>query len=83
MRLHPLAPEVKCSACGGDLMFVRVRVHGDLYQCVSDPCMRQVMHYQRKDGKTCGYTAKASPGVRGILSHIAGCLTRSVMLEKS
>jgi hypothetical protein len=29
---------------------------GDLYQCVSDPCRRQVMHH-RKDSKTCGYAA--------------------------
>ena len=57
MRLHLLPPDVKCSACGGDLMFVRVRGYGDLYQCVSDPCRRQVMHYQRKESKICGYAA--------------------------
>jgi hypothetical protein len=64
MRFHPLAPEVKCSACGGDLMFVRVRMYGDLYQCVSDPCRRQVMHYKRKDSKTCGFAALSGPPQR-------------------
>jgi hypothetical protein len=66
MRFHPLPPQVKCSACGGDLMFVRVRVYGDLYQCVSDSCRRQVMHYQRKGSKTCGYAAHSRLGVFGV-----------------
>ena len=66
MRFHPLAPQVKCSACGGDLMFVRVRVYGDLYQCVSDPCRRQVMHYKRKDSKTCGYAPLSRLGVFSV-----------------
>ena len=65
MRFHPLAPQVKCSACGGDLMFVRVRVYGDLYQCVSDPCRRQVMHYRRQTTKTCGYAVLYKSGALG------------------
>ena len=32
MRLHPLAPEVKCPNCGAGLAFVRVRAQGDLYR---------------------------------------------------
>jgi hypothetical protein len=66
MRFHLLAPDVKCSACGGDLVFVRVRGYGDLYQCVSDPCRRQVMHYQRKDSKTCGYATLSRNGTFGV-----------------
>lgn len=66
MRYHPLASDLKCSACGADLKFVRVRGYGDLYQCVSDPCRRQVMHYQRKDSKTCGYAALSRNGTFGV-----------------
>jgi hypothetical protein len=62
MRFHPLAPEVKCPRCGGDLVFVRVRVFGDLYRC---KCMRQVMHYRNTDTKTCGYAALYRTGVFG------------------
>jgi ssDNA-binding Zn-finger/Zn-ribbon topoisomerase 1 len=56
MRFHPLGPGVKCPACGGDLVFVRVRLLADLYQCASDGrCKRQVLHYRNKDTQTCGY----------------------------
>jgi len=57
MRLHLLASEVKCPACGADLAFIRVRGYGDLYQCTSGPCKGRVMHYQRKESKICGYAA--------------------------
>jgi hypothetical protein len=58
MRFHPLALDVKCPACSADLTFVRVRGYGDLYQCASGgPCRGQVMHYQRKESKICGYAA--------------------------
>ena len=50
MRFHLLASDVKCPACGGDLMFVRVRGYGDLYQCASDPC-RRPGHALPKEGK--------------------------------
>jgi hypothetical protein len=54
MRLHPLAPNVKCPACGADLTFIRVRAgYGDLYQC--GQCKHQVMHYVSKVPNTCGY----------------------------
>jgi ssDNA-binding Zn-finger/Zn-ribbon topoisomerase 1 len=66
MRYHPLASDLKCSACGADLKFVRVRGYGDLYQCVSDPCRRQVMHYQKKDSKTCGYAVLSRHGEFGM-----------------
>ena len=49
MRLHPLAPEVKCPVCGDGLTFIRVRKFGDLYQC---KCRRQVIHYVVKRTKT-------------------------------
>jgi hypothetical protein len=55
MRLHPLAPDVKCPACGGDLRLVRVRLLADLYECAS-PCKRQVLHYWTKETQTCGYS---------------------------
>jgi hypothetical protein len=47
MRLHALAPEVKCPRCGASLAFIRVRGgYGDLYQCASaGPCKCQIMHY--------------------------------------
>ena len=57
MRFHPLASDVRCPACGGDVMYIRVRGYGDLYQCASGPCKSQVMHYQRKESKICGYAA--------------------------
>lgn len=67
MRFHLVASHVKCPACGADLTFIRVRGYGDLlYQCVSDPCRRQVMHYQRKDSKTCGCAALSHHGVFGV-----------------
>jgi hypothetical protein len=56
MLLHPLARDVRCPRCGGDLTFIRVRVFGDLYQCsCGGLCMGQVMHYQSKASKACGY----------------------------
>ena len=56
MRLHLLAPEVKCPNCGAGLMFVRARVQGDLYQCASGGwCKCHVMHYRSKITKACGY----------------------------
>jgi hypothetical protein len=56
MRLHLLAPEVKCPNCGAGFMFVRVRAQGDLYQCASGgPCNCRVMHYRNKVTKACGY----------------------------
>jgi hypothetical protein len=66
MRFHRLASDVRCPACSADLTFIRVRGYGDLYQCVSDPCRRQVMHYQRKDSKTCGYAALSRNGTFGV-----------------
>ena len=58
MRFHPLAAEAKCPACGADLTFMRVRGHGDLYQCASGgPCRCKVLHYRSKATKTCGYAA--------------------------
>jgi hypothetical protein len=58
MRLHLLAPDVNCPACGAGLTFIRVRGYGDLYRCASGgPCRGQVMHYQRKESKICGYAA--------------------------
>ena len=58
MLLHPLAPEVKCPACGrAGLAFVRVRVYGDLYRCAAGgPCECRVVHYWKKTAKTCGYS---------------------------
>ena len=59
MRLHLLAPEVKCPACGAGLVFIRVRAYGDLYQC--GRCKKQVLHYVSKVTNTCGY----APVTRG------------------
>jgi hypothetical protein len=53
MLLHPLAPDVRCPACGAALAFLRVRRYGDLYQC---PCKHEVLHYVRKEPNACGYT---------------------------
>ena len=67
MRFHPLAPEVKCPACGGDLTFVRVRVFGDLYQCSSGGLPKcQVLHYRRQKTKTCGYAVLSTHGALGV-----------------
>jgi hypothetical protein len=63
MRLHPLAPEVRCPGCGAGLTFIRVRKFGDLYQCA---CKRQVMHYRNKETKACGYAPVYSSGVFGV-----------------
>ena len=46
MRLHLISPDAKCGACGANnLTFIRVRKFGDLYQCSSGTCKRQVLHY--------------------------------------
>jgi uncharacterized Zn finger protein len=69
MRLHPLAPNVKCPACGADLTFIRVRGHRDLYRCASGgSCTRQVMHYLNKETQTCGYASVSKYGVFGVWS---------------
>ena len=67
MRLHLLAPEVKCPACGAGLTFIRVRGgYGDLYQCASGgPCRCQVMHYRDRMTKTCGYAVMYTFGSFG------------------
>jgi ssDNA-binding Zn-finger/Zn-ribbon topoisomerase 1 len=67
MRLHPLAPGVKCPACGGDLVFVRVRAgYGDLYQCASGgACKCQIIHYRSKEAKACGYAVVYKYGAIG------------------
>jgi hypothetical protein len=66
MRLHPLAPDVKCPACGADLVFVRRRLLADLYECASGgQCRRQVLHYRTKETQTCGYAALYTWGVFG------------------
>jgi hypothetical protein len=66
MRLHPLAPDMKCPRCGAGLTFVRVRTFGDLYQCVSGgPCWCQVMHYRSGKLKACGYAVIYNYGAFG------------------
>jgi hypothetical protein len=55
MLLHPLAPDVRCPACGADLRFIRARVYGDLYECSRGPCKCRVMHYRNPATKTCGW----------------------------
>ncbi len=60
MRLHPLAPEVKCPTCGAGITFVRVRGHRDLYQC--GLCKCQVMHSLNK----AGYAPLSKYGVAGV-----------------
>ena len=56
MRLHQLAPEVKCPACGSALAFIRVRVYANLYQCSGSPCQCRVMHYYRNQATSgCGW----------------------------
>jgi hypothetical protein len=70
MRLHPLAPDVKCPACGDGLGFIRVRKFGDLYQCA---CGRQVLHYVSKEAKACGYALMYTFGAFGKW---ASCVTK-------
>jgi predicted RNA-binding Zn-ribbon protein involved in translation (DUF1610 family) len=66
MLLHPLAAGVKCPACGSDLVFVRVRGYGDLYQCSSGGLGKcQVMHYRRQRTQTCGYAILYESGEFG------------------
>lgn len=66
MRFHPLGPEVKCPGCGGELAFVRVRGHGDLYHCASGrPCVCVVIHYRMKGSLTCGYAVTHNYGAMG------------------
>jgi len=67
MRLHPLAPGVKCPSCGAGLTFIRVRGgYGDLYSRASGgPCRCQVMHYRDKMTKTCGYAVMYTFGSFG------------------
>jgi hypothetical protein len=57
--------DVKCPACSADLTFIRVRGYGDLYQCVSDPYRRQVMHYKGRTARLCGYAALSRNGAFG------------------
>ena len=60
MRLHALAPEVKCPRCGASLAFIRV------YQCASaGPCKCQIMHYRSKEAKVCGYAVVYKYGAIG------------------
>jgi hypothetical protein len=68
MRFHPLAPDVKCPACGAGFTFIRVRRYGDLYQCASGgPCKREVLHYYvRKETKACGYAVVNNDGRFGV-----------------
>jgi hypothetical protein len=66
MRFHPLAPGVKCPACGAGLTFIRVRGYRDLYQCASGACRRHVMHYRRRATETCGYSALSPSGAFGV-----------------
>ena len=65
-RLHPLASDVKCRACGAGLPFIMVTIFGDLYQWASDRGKRQVMHYRRKESRTCGYAVMYSSGAFGV-----------------
>ena len=66
MRLHLLAPEVKCPNCGAGFMFVRVRAQGDLYKCASGGrCKCHVMHYRNKTTKACGYAVIYNYGAFG------------------
>jgi hypothetical protein len=66
MLLHPLAADVKCPACGAGLTFIRVRRHGDLYECAAGgPCRCRVMHYWNNTTKTCGYSLAYRSGAFG------------------
>jgi hypothetical protein len=54
-RLHLLAPDVKCPACGAGLTFIRLRTNGDLYRCASGGlCKCYVIHYRKGITKICG-----------------------------
>jgi len=66
MRFHPLAPDVKCPACGAGLTFLRVRGGRDLYQCASGVCKFQVIHYRNNETQTCGYAPVYWSGVFGV-----------------
>jgi hypothetical protein len=68
MLLHPLAPDVKCPACGGALRFVRViGGYGDVYQCAPfGTCRCQIMHYRSKEAQTCGYAVVYEYGALGV-----------------
>ena len=61
MRLHLLAPEVKCPNCGAGLMFVRPRGHGDLYQC--GLFKHQVLHTLNRATRSCDYAPISPYGV--------------------
>ena len=63
---HPLAPDVKCPACGADLTFIRTRGRRDLYQCTCGACKCQVMHYLNKETQTCGYAPVYRSGAFGV-----------------
>jgi hypothetical protein len=77
MRLHPLAPDVKCPACGADLVFVRRRLLADLYECTSGgPCKRQVLHYRTKDAQTCGCAVLYNLGRFGEWTACGMCGTK-------
>jgi hypothetical protein len=65
-RLHLLAPDVKCPACGAGLTFIRSRTNGDLYRCASGGlCKCYVIHYRKGITKICGYSILHSYGVFG------------------
>ena len=66
MLLHPLAPGVKCPACGSALAFLRVRKYGDLYQCSGSPCECRVMHYRNRANKTCGWAVLYTHASLGV-----------------
>lgn len=67
MLFHPLAPDVRCPACGAGLTFIRVRGCGDLYHCTSGgPCQRAVLHYRNKVTKTCGHAVIYNYGAFGV-----------------
>lgn len=66
MLLHPLAPDVKCPACGAALAFLRVRGYGDLYRCSGGSCSCYVMHYRNKAVKTCGFALLYNYGSLGV-----------------
>ena len=68
MRLHPLAPDVKCPNCGaGGLAFIQVRKFGDLYGCASGgPSKCAVLHYRNKETRICGYAVIYNYGAFGV-----------------
>ena len=63
MRLHALAPGIKCPACGAVLTFIRARGHGDLYQC--GLCKHQVLHTLSRATKSCGHAPISPDGAFG------------------